>query len=96
MPLVSVIADRIGVPYEVEPPRGELLCMPRRGQQSIDQPLVAVGGWVGEVGIDIGRRGGQPGQIEGESPNKRDVVGIGRRLEPLGLEPGQHEPVDPV
>ena len=93
--LVAVVAHRVGVADEVEPPGSEPLGMARRDQEPLDQPFVAVRLGVGEIGIDLrgGRR--QTREIESEPSQECERVGVGRRGKAFRLQPREHEPVDP-
>ena len=58
---------------------------------SVRKPLVKM---VGEKGIDLGGRRRQADQVEAEAANERTSIGLGRRLELLGHEPGLDETVN--
>ena len=46
---------------------------------------VGVGGVIREERVDLLRRGRQPGQVEGDPPEERVPIGLGRGLEPRRL-----------
>ena len=94
--LVAVVAHRVGVADKVEPPGSEPLGVAGRREEAVDQPFVAVGAGVGEVGIDLLGRRWQARQVKHHPPKERERIGIGRRGEALRLQPRQHEPVGPV
>ena len=56
-------------------------------QQRIDVSLVGVGRRVGQERVDGGRRGRQPGEVEGEPTGERDAICFRIRREPLLLQP---------
>ena len=93
---VVLKAVGVGVAGAVEPVHRHSLAVMRRSQQAIDQGLVGVGTGVGEKRVDLLRRGRQPDQIEREPADQGGPLGLRRRREALGLEPGQHEPIDRV
>jgi len=84
--LIAVVADRVGIADQVEPPGGHPLGMPRRGEQPLDELLVAIGRGVAEVAIDLLRRGRHPGQVEISPPQECQRIGVGRRSKPLLFE----------
>ena len=73
--LIAVIADGVGEPYEVEPVARHAFSVARRIEQTVDPPLVLVVAWVGQVSLDRGRFGWQPCQVQGDSSQKRVIVG---------------------
>ena len=96
MGLVAVVAHRIGIPHEIEPPCGHPFGMPRGSQQPVDQEHVCVGPSVGEIRIDFLRRRRQAGEVECHPAEKRERVGLCRRLDPLFLESAENEGIDPA
>ena len=93
---VDVVAVRVGIPGGVEPRHGHPLAIVRRLQERIDAPFVGVGRTVGEKGVELGRRRWQPRQVVGDAAKESRLVGLLRRLEALGLEPGEDEAVDRI
>jgi hypothetical protein len=67
-----------------------------RGQEALDEHLVRVGRGVGHEPIHLLDRGRQAREVEAQPPDEGDLVGFGRGLEPLLLQPGQDEAVDRV
>ena len=93
---VGLIAEGVGVPRHVEPVDGHPLAEPGRGQQPVDQPLVGVRSAVGQEGVDLGEGRRQTGEVERHPADQPLLARLGRGREPLGLEPGQDEPVDRI
>jgi len=58
-------------------------------EEPVDELLVRVGGAVGHERLHQRRLRRQAGEIEGQTPGERAPVGLGRRGEPLRLEPGE-------
>ena len=96
MGLVAVVADGVGIADKIEPPGGQPFRMPRRSQQLVNQLLVPVGRVGSQVGLDLSRCRGQPGQIKRDPPQQGDLIGVGRRLEPHLLQARQHESINPA
>ena len=92
--LVVVVAVGVGVPGDVEPLHRHPLRMARRRQQPIDDGLVGCGARIGEERRDLLRRRGKAGEIERHASQPGRPVGFGRGLDPLRLEPGEHEPIE--
>ena len=93
--LIAVVADRVGVADEVEPPGSQPLRMPRRDEQPIHQQHVAIRPGVGEKGVDLRRRRRQAGEVERDPADERERIGVGGRCEALALDASEHEAVDP-
>ena len=91
---VLVEPVRVGVTGDVEPVPSPALAVAGRRQQPLDHPLVGVGPLVGQEGVDLGRGRRQAGQVERDPPQQLPLAGGGDRVQPLGLEPRQDEPVD--
>ena len=92
--VVAVIAGGVGEADQVEPEDRHPLAEMGRGQQPVDQPLVGVGAVVADERVDLLGRRGQADQVEAEAADQGRPVGLGRRLEPFGRQPGADEPVD--
>ena len=93
---VLVEPVRVGIAGDVEPVPAPTLAVAGRRQQPLDHPLVGVGPLVREEGVDLGRGRGQAGQVERDPPQQLPLAGGGDRRQPVGLEPGEDEPVDRV
>jgi hypothetical protein len=74
-----VNAVRVGVPRGVEPVPAAMLTPLRFVEELIDEPAVGVRRFVIDERFDLGRVGGQPGQIEAEPAGQRAAIGLGRR-----------------
>ena len=92
---VGLVALALAEPDDVEPVPAPALAVMGRGQQPVDQRLVG-------QRVGIGRRtrrpasgvGRQAGQVERDAADQRGAVGLGRRPEPGGFEPGEDERID--
>ena len=92
--VVEVQAVGVAVAGGVEPEPRHVLAVAGRLEQAVDDLLVSLRRRVGQEGVDLfeGRR--QAGQVERHAADQGRLLGLGRRREPLGLEPGQDEPID--
>ena len=93
---VGLIAVGVGVARGVEPADRHPLAEPGRGQQAVDDLLVRVRAGVALERIDLGEGRRQAGQVERHAAEQDAALGLGRRREPLALQPGQDEGVDRV
>ena len=64
-----------------------------RRQVPVDEVGVGVGRRVADEPGHLGRRRRQPPQVERQPADERPTVDRRRRIEPLGLQPGEDEPV---
>ena len=81
---------------DVEPMPGLMLAVARRREQAIDQPIPGLRRLVCQEGIDLVGRRREARQRERGPSQERCLVGHGRRLDPLRVEPGDHEGVDRI
>ena len=86
--------QRLGVAHQVEPVPGPAFAVVRRGEQPIDDLLVGAGRFVGQKGIDLGRRRRQADQVERHAAQQRALVGRRRRRQAGRFEPRQNESID--
>ena len=90
--VVDVIAVGVGIAGQVEPLAAPSArhsgAKPAAGRPAFRKPLGLV---VGHKGVDLGDRRRQAGQVEAHPANERGLVGLGRGLEPLPIEPLQDE-----
>ena len=93
--LIAVIAHGVGIADEVEPPGSQPFGMPRRGEQPVNQLLVAVILVGREIGVDLGRRRRQPGQVKADPPHEGDRVGLGGWFKVHLFQTCRHKVVDP-
>ncbi len=92
--LIVLEPGAVGVAREIQPAARLALGVPRRCEQAIDQPRVRVGRWVGDEVADIGRGRDEAPRVQRRPADQRRAVGVGRRRQPLALDPRQHERVD--
>ena len=92
--LVAVVADRIGVAHQIEPPRRHPFGMGGAGEEPIDEALESLGGGIGEKGIDLGRFRGEAGEIEGDAAGERRPVGLAGGHEPRTCQLPADEGID--
>ncbi len=92
--LVLLVAVGVGVAGEVEPRPGPALAVARRGEQAIDDALVGAGLRVRGERVDLGGRRRQAGEVEGDAPQQRLAIGLGRRRQLLVIQPRENEPID--
>ena len=91
---VSVVTDGVGIADEVQPVNGHPLAEVRRVQERFQKSPVAVGIPVSGEGLDHGRVGRQPGQVEAEPARQGPAVGLGDRLQVVGGQLPPHKEVD--
>ena len=91
---VDGVAVRVGIAGGIKPVPGLHLAKVGRGERALHEGLVRPGGLVSQKLRNLrgGRR--QAGEIELQSPNERDAVGLGRGARPFLLQAGEDLPVD--
>ena len=92
--LIAVIANCVGVADKVEPIHRHAFAEVWRGEEFIDdffETLLSA-----DEGIDFFWSWRQTGEVEMETANQRDGIGVGRGLETFGAEFMKDESVDPV
>ena len=94
--VVQVQAMGVAVAGGVEPEPGHVLAVARRVEQPVHELLISLVRAIGQEGIDLLGRRGQAGQVEEDAADQGRRVGLGRGVQPLGLEPGQDETVDRI
>ena len=94
--LVLVVAVRVGVVHDVEPVPRPALAVARRREQAIDEAFVLVDRGIGDVRIDLVRRGRQSDEVEVHAPTERACVGFGRHGERVFRELRGDERVDGI
>ena len=94
--LIGQVTVTVGVVSHVEPRPGPAFPVVRRGQQTIDDPLVGTGTLVLDERRDLagGRR--QPDQVQRDATNQRLATGNRRRDDPLTDQLSKHEQIDRV
>ena len=92
--LIAVIAHGVGVADKVEPIHRHAFAEVRRGEEFIDDFFKAL--LSADEGVDFFRCGRQSGEVEIETSNQGDGIGVGRGLETFGAEFMKDESVDPV
>ena len=93
---VDVVAVGVGIAAGVEPLQGHPLAVVPGGEEPFHHSFIGPGAPVRQEGVYLFRRGGQSGQVQGQSTDQGDGVGFGRRSKPLAFEAGQDESVDGV
>jgi hypothetical protein len=93
---VGLIAVGVGVAREVEPVHRHALAVGRGGEITVDGALVGARSSVRQVRIELGWRGRQSGQVEGEPAEQHRGIGLRLGREALTRQPCLHEPVDAV
>ena len=81
--LVLFKAVRVGIPRRVEPVPSPTLTVVRRFEQPLDLFFVGVRCRIRQKRIDLINRGRQPNQIEMQSAQQRNLVGLGRLSQPM-------------
>ena len=92
--VVELVTVGFGKADQVQPMASPALAVVGRGQQAVDHLPVVLRGLIGLVPFDVARRGRQAGQAIGDPAKPTPLVGGPGRLQPLGLQPGEHESVD--
>ncbi len=91
---VGVVAVRVRVARQVQPAPALALAVVGRREQAVDELLVGLGRLVADEGLDLlGRRDQAPG-VQRRAPDEGGAVGLGRGLQALFLQLGEHEGVD--
>ena len=93
---VDVIPVRIRIPRRIHPVMRHVFAIRRRFQEPVHQSLVCLRPIVRQIRVHLLRSGRQPRQIQRRPPNQRRLVRLGRRLQPLLLQPRSHKCVDRV
>ena len=86
----------VGVAGDIEPVTGHLLPVLRRVQQPVHHALIGAWSRVSDEGIDLGRRGGQPAEIEAQATQQGCAVGLRSRGDPFPAPALRQEGVDRV
>ena len=86
----------VGIADDVEPMPGLMLAVARRREQSVDHPIPRLRRLISQEGIDLVGRRREARQHERRPAQERCLVGHGRRLDLLRVEPGDHEGVDRI
>ena len=96
IPRERIAVVEIGVAHDVEPATGLSLAVSPRGEQPIDHSLFGPHRAVGEKGLDLSGRGGEPGQIDRHPAQPDSPFGRRRGPEPASLEFGKDKPIEIV
>ena len=84
--VVVAVAVGIRITGNIEPVPRPTFAVVWRIEQSVDHPLVSLGGGVREKAIDLLARRWQPGEIEGCAAQEREPVRLGRERRPTFAE----------
>ena len=93
---VVVKHARVAVPRCVHPRQCHPLAVTLARQQRVNKHLVGVRVGVVDEPLDSLRRRRQPSQIETDPADECPAIHLRRRLQPVGLHPGQREKIDRV
>jgi len=93
---VFFVAVGVGVTREVEPAARPAFTVLRRGEQCIDETLVAVGSGVFNEGIGFRERGGHAGEIEMKAPRERVAIGFRGLCEAVFFELSENVGIDGI
>ena len=93
---VVLEAGGVRVARDVEPEPAVALAVVWRGEQTVDEMFPRAGRTIGDEGVDLRRRRGQPEQIEIGAANQRVAVGSRRRCHIVPAARRLQEPVDRV
>ena len=88
------VAVRIRVARHIEPVTRPTFAVGRRGEESIDDPLMGLRRGIREKGIDFRRFRKQSGEIERDPPQPGRAIGLGGEVEPLFGHGGREKGVD--
>ena len=94
--LIRQVTVTVGVVSHVEPRPGPAFPVVRRGEQTVDDPLVGTGTLVLDERRDLARCRRQPDQVKRDATNQRLATGDRRWNDPLTDQPSKHEQVDRV
>ena len=83
---IDLEAVAVGVAGEIHPVGGHPLAVPRAGEEPVEEFVVGIGRCVGEERLNLGRRGGQSGDVEARAADERDAIGLGLEGEATGGE----------
>ena len=92
--LVLLETVRVGVPGRIQPVPPPALTVMGRGEQTRHRAIPGIGSFVSEEPIHFGRGRRQPGQVQVETAQQSDAVGLRGWLEPLSFEASQDKPID--
>ena len=87
---------RVRVPHVVEPVVSPVLSEAWAGKEPVHGALVRVRPLVRDEGVDLGRRGGESGQVQAHPSQEAPFVGLLGKLKVSALEPVQDEAVDGI
>ena len=93
---IALVALAVGVARQVEPWQRPALAEMRRLEHLVHQGFVALAVLDRRQALEACRGRRQPDQIEMDPATQRVRSRLRRRLQALGLEPGQHEAVDRI
>ena len=91
---VGFVAVALAKANHVEPMPGPTLAIARRGQQTIDQPLVGVAGTYRSRRLRSPAAKAASRASQSRAANERGAIGFSGWLQALLFEPGQHERID--
>ena len=91
---IELEAIGIGVAHHIKPFSRPALAVLRRGEQPVDHFLVGVGRCVSKIGVHLGRRRRQAGEVISDTPEKRNAIERVGRLQFLLPEVLEDEGVD--
>ena len=91
---IALAAVRLAVAEQVHPVARPALAEVGRFEIAVDQVGIGRRRVVSRETGDLGRRRGQPAQVERQAADERGAVRVRRRREPGLVEGGQDEPVD--
>ena len=97
--VVEVEAVGVGVAHGIEPEARELFTVARRGEETGDEGLdrgVGIAFGAGEEGVDLGGRGREAGQVEGETADEDGGRRLGGEGKVLAGEFLQNERVEGI
>ena len=84
---IEFVSRGLGIPHQVEPVAGPAFAVALRGQQAVDHPFLGLRRGVFQERLDLGQRGGQTGEVEGDPSQPAPFVdaGIGGQTSPFQL-----------